>query len=60
MKKTREELIKAQEELCKKFDYPMFVPGDGICWHCKLDMVDERWENEHQTGCRRCSRTYCD
>ena len=58
------ERIKAQSELCKKDNFPMFAPQDGFCWSCGKQIFTERndWRarNEHITGCPECHRSYCD
>lgn len=59
----RQELLDAQIALCKKKGSPLFMPGTGICWHCRGDMVAsyrDRLKTEVITGCPLCCRTYCD
>lgn len=56
--------IKAQKELCKKTNFPMFAPDDGFCWSCHKQIFTNKntWRahNEPMTGCPECSRSYCD
>lgn len=55
---------KAQEEMCDKFNVPLFAPEDGICYYCDGQIYEhiplEKATNEHITGCPICSHTYCD
>ena len=57
---TREKLIEAQIKYCEEKDYPFFAPKDGYCWHCRENIVTDKWTTEHITSCPRCSRSYCD
>lgn len=43
----------------------MFMPVDGICYHCKCDIIKLEIERGNDgsrgvTGCRNCFRSYCD
>lgn len=57
---TREELLQAQKDLCKKNKYPHFAPSSGICYDCHQDIVNESWAETLITGCPKCCRSYCD
>jgi DNA-directed RNA polymerase subunit RPC12/RpoP len=56
-------VIKNQEEYCKKNKVPMFMPKSGRCWSCGKDVTIrigfENSSNKHITGCPYCNRSWC-
>jgi len=59
---TKQECLNAQREYCKQTGAPHFAPHDGICHHCKQDIVigyEKKWSGLI-TGCTKCYQSYCD
>ena len=59
---TKQECLNAQKEYCKQTGAPHFAPYDGICYHCRKDIVtghEEKWSGLI-TGCPKCYQSYCD
>jgi len=59
--------MKAQNEFCKKKNYPHFAPGDGRCFKCNNQIYSgeraisvERANSELITGCPYCFYSYCE
>jgi len=62
IKPTRQHCLNAQKEYCKQTGAPHFAPYDGICYHCRKDIVtgyEEKWSGLI-TGCPKCYQSYCD
>lgn len=57
---TRQGLLRAQQEVCLKLEWPHFAPSDGVCWNCGKDCVTPRWAVEPITGCPRCHYSFCE
>lgn len=59
----RNALIQAQKDYAAAVQAPLFMPGNGRCWHCGCDLVQalgDRLRTELFTGCPKCLRSYCD
>ena len=54
----------AQKAYCKRKEYPLFAPDDGICYACHKQIYSEisilQAGHTHITGCPICHRSYCD
>jgi hypothetical protein len=62
---SREAFLENQEKLCADRGYPFFMPGDGICFRCRRDIVTHLIERGQDgkslvTGCPLCLYSYCD
>ena len=63
---TREQFIKNQRKYCNEHAAPFFMPGDGLCYRCKKDIIAVLIEGGKTgaeklvTGCPICFRSYCD
>jgi hypothetical protein len=43
----------------------MFMPADGVCWHCNDDIIAKELERGNDgtqgvIGCSKCFHSYCD
>jgi hypothetical protein len=60
---ARQSLIRAQEELCISTGAPRFLPKNGVCFACDLDLIAHfgaQLATKLITGCPICARSYCE
>lgn len=62
---NREEFLKNQKEYCERKKAPFFMPGNGMCYRCRQDIIPALIKkggdgNTLVTGCPLCLWSYCD
>jgi len=66
--KEKRDFIEKQLKIFKGqgfMDGQMFLPSDGLCYHCKRDVIKYEIEKGNDgsksvTGCPFCFKSYCD
>ncbi len=63
------EAIEAQERYCEENKYPLFAPGNGMCYRCHRNIYKEingygisveAAGTQLITGCPHCNWSFCD
>lgn len=63
---TRFEFIYNQVEFCNEKKYPVFLPNDGYCFRCGIDVVKvlikkgRTGKEELVTSCPECHVSFCE